>query len=193
MIDSSPAPSSPLPSVPAQPDMARRSWLYGAVAGAATLAGLALAWRNRQPDSQTTASATALWDLTFETPDRTRLSLKTFAGKPLVLNFWATWCPPCVEELPLLDRFYQENSHNGWQVLGIAADQLNAVQTFLGRTPVRFPVGLAGMQGIELSKTLGNMSGGLPFTVVLGSSGQVLHRKIGRLSSQDLLLWGTLK
>lgn len=189
------APPSSRPSARAAtpPDIARRSWLYGVVAGSATLAGLGLAWWKHTEGANSGADRPALWELTFEAPDKTRIRLQTFAGKPLLLNFWATWCPPCVEELPLLDRFYQENARNGWQVLGLAVDQLAAVQTFLSRTPVRFPVGLAGMEGIALSKTLGNLSGGLPFTVVLGATGQVLHRKIGRVSVQDLLLWSTLK
>ena len=192
MTDSNLSPSKPCPPAPAQPDMARRAWLYAAVGGNAAVAGLALAWWNHQPDVRPSAARPALWDLTFEAPDKTRIHLKTFAGKPLLVNFWATWCPPCVEELPLLDRFYHENSRNGWQVLGIAVDQLAAVQAFLGRSPVRFSVGLAGMEGIALSKTLGNISGGLPFTVILGSAGYILHRKIGRVSSEDLLTWSAL-
>ncbi len=175
------------------PDKARRSWLYGSVAVSATLAGLGLAWWNRKPDASDDPATKALWQHTFDTPDKTRISLKSFAGKPLLLNFWATWCPPCVEELPLLDRFFQENKHNGWQVLGIAADQLAAVQSFLNRTPLRFPVVLAGMEGITLSKTLGNLSGGLPFSVVLGAHGGLLHRKTGRVSEQDLMTWSALR
>jgi thiol-disulfide isomerase/thioredoxin len=109
-----------------------------------------------------------------------------------VLNFWATWCPPCVDELPLLDRFFVENARKGWQVLGLAVDQAAAVNAFLERAPVRFPIAMAGVAGIELSKSLGNLSGGLPFTVVLGSRGNVLQRKIGRIGIQDLHAWAQL-
>ena len=175
------------------PDKTRRSWLYGGVAVSATLAGLALAWWNRSPEAADDPATQALWRHTFDAPDKSRIAMASFAGKPLLINFWATWCPPCVEELPLLDRFYEENKHNGWQVLGIAADQLVAVQLFLARTPVLFPVALAGMEGVALSKTLGNLSGGLPFTVVLGANGNLLHRKTGRVSTQDLLTWSSLR
>ena len=192
MTKSSPA-GPGLPATGTAPlSIGRRRWLYGAVAGSATLAGIGLAWWT-QKESEPANSRPALWDLTFDAPGKAALRMQTFAGKPLLLNFWATWCPPCVEEFPLLDRFYQENSANGWQVLGLAVDQSQAVTSFLHRIPVRFPVALAGLAGIELSKTLGNLGGGLPFTVVLGSAGYVLHRKIGRVDAQDLSHWSTLK
>ena len=77
-------------------------------------------------------------------------------------------------------------------MLGLAVDQLSAVEGFLKRVPVHFPVALAGATGIDLSKKLGNVGAGLPFTVVLGSSRRLLHRKIGRLTAQDLSEWSTL-
>ena len=181
------------PSHSPPPDKGRRAWLYGGVAGAATLAGMTLAWWNQPPEAAPDPATQALWQHTFDAPDNARIRLQSFAGKPLLINFWATWCPPCVEELPLLDRFYQDNKHKGWQVLGIAADQLVAVKLFLARTPVLFPVALAGMEGITLSKTLGNLSGGLPFTIVLSASGSILHRKMGRVTAQELLSWSELR
>lgn len=176
-----------------QIDLQRRRWIYALVAGGASLAGLGLAGWNRRPNSKSGAPELALWDLSFEAPGKTSLRMQSLAGRPLLVNFWATWCPPCIEELPLLDRFYQENTRNGWHVLGLAVDQMSAVEAFLERAPVRFQIALAGMAGIELSRTLGNLSGGLPFTVVLGSAGQVLHRKIGPVSTQDLRLWSALR
>jgi thiol-disulfide isomerase/thioredoxin len=137
-------------------------------------------------------AAAGLWSLSLATPDGGTLSLAALRGRPLLLNFWATWCPPCIEELPLLDRFYRVNSANGWQMLGIAVDQQDPVQRFLSRSPVAFPVVLAGFAGIELSKSLGNLSGGLPFTVVLGQDGAVAHRKMGKVTDVDLSAWQRL-
>ena len=137
--------------------------------------------------------AQQLWGLEFDTPAGTRLAMQGLRGRPLLINFWATWCPPCVEELPLLDAFFRENADKGWQVLGIAVDKLVPVQSFLGRQPLAFPVVLAGMEGLNLSKNLGNQAGGLPFSVLFGADGSILHRKIGKLSEQDLKLWRELK
>ena len=119
--------------------------------------------------------------------------MASFRGRPLLLNFWATWCPPCVEELPLLSRFYTENASKGWQVLGLAVDQRDPVNRFLARDPVTFPVALAGLAGVDLGKALGNLTGGLPFTVVLGSDGSVAQRKIGQVLPGDLQAWTTIK
>ena len=119
--------------------------------------------------------------------------MKTFLGKPLLLNFWATWCPPCVEELPLINAFYRQNKANGWQVLGLAVDKLAPVQAFLKKMPLDFPVAMAGLDGAELGRGLGNLAGGLPFSVVFAADGTVLHRKMGRLSQADLELWVRLK
>ncbi|MGA8513867.1 MAG: TlpA disulfide reductase family protein, partial [Burkholderiaceae bacterium] len=105
---------------------------------------------------------------------------------PLVLNFWATWCPPCVEELPLLEAFYKLNAAKNWQVIGIAVDNAKAVKQFLGKMPLSFPTPVAGLAGTELSRSLGNVSGGLPFTVVFDASGQVALRHIGKLSAAQV-------
>ncbi len=175
------------------PTRNRRAWLMGGVAGVAALAGAGVALRRYQPQPMTPAAEAALWALDLATPDGGSLRMASFRGKPLLLNFWATWCPPCVEELPLLSRFYAENSRKGWQVLGLAVDQRDPVNRFLARDPVTFPVALAGLAGVDLGKALGNLSGGLPFTVVLGSDGLVAQRKMGKVSPEDLQVWSTLK
>jgi thiol-disulfide isomerase/thioredoxin len=115
--------------------------------------------------------------------------MASFKGKPLLLNFWATWCPPCVEEMPLLDRFFTENSANGWQVLGLAVDQAAPVKRFLEARPVGFAIALAGLAGTDLSRTLGNSAGGLPFSVAFDRSGRIVQRKMGQLGAQDLQQW----
>ncbi len=145
------------------------------------------------PNQNDVAALAAFWDLKFDTPAGLSLATATLRGKPLVVNFWATWCPPCIEELPLINSFFRENSAKGWQVLGIAVDNLAPVKNFLVKTPVDFPVALAGMAGVALSQSFGNLSGGLPFTVVLGASGAILQRKIGKIGPDDVRAWASLK
>ena len=167
----------------------RRHVLYGGVAAAAVVAGASFAWWRHTPTETPSAVLDTLWNNTFDTPQGAPLPMMAFRGKPLLVNFWATWCPPCVEELPLIDTFYRQHAAKSWQVLGLAIDQPSAVRTFLARTPVSFPVGLAGLVGTELGKSLGNSSGGLPFSVVVSAGGSILHRKMGRLAAADLTEW----
>jgi thiol-disulfide isomerase/thioredoxin len=167
----------------------RRYALYAGVAAAAGLAGVGVAWHRHQLADVSKEALDGLWGAEFQTPTQETLLLKAFQGKSLVLNFWATWCPPCVEEMPLLDRFFRENSAKEWQVLGLAIDQPSQVRKFLGQFPVSYPIGLAGLGGTELSKSLGNSEGGLPFTVVLDAQGQLKHRKIGKLTEDDVKNW----
>lgn len=168
----------------------RRGWFAG-VAGLA-LAGLGagLSWRTSMRQSQTIPEAEQLfWQQQFAQLDGAMLATSAFKGRPLLLNFWATWCPPCVEELPLINSFFLKNRAKGWQVFGLAVDQAAPVSRFLTQSPLAFPVALAGFPGIELSRSLGNLTGALPFTVVFGSKGDVLHRKMGKLTNDDLGLW----
>jgi thiol-disulfide isomerase/thioredoxin len=175
--------------LPSAASLARRRWLFAAVAGLAALGGAGLAWRKYSLGPVDAGVDAHLWQASFDTPSGGVLAMSAFKGRPLVLNFWATWCPPCVEEFPLLDAFYKENSSNGWQVLGLAIDKPAAVRDFLVKLPVGFPTALAGLEGTELGKSLGNVAGGLPFTIVFASDGSVRHRKMGKLTPQDLHSW----
>lgn len=179
--------------VPNNGQPTRRGLLYAGVAMAAALAGAGFAWRKWSPGLAQADTAAALWPLSFDTPSGSKLEMQTLRGKPLLLNFWATWCPPCVEEMPMLDAFFRENAAKSWQVVGLAIDQPSAVRLFMERTPVSYPVGLAGLGGSELSRGLGNLAGGLPFTVVIGSAGQVLQRRMGRVSTAELAQWRELR
>jgi thiol-disulfide isomerase/thioredoxin len=187
--ESSVASSSAHPATP----VSRRWALYAGVAAAAAVGGAGLAWWRLQPHAVQAGAGQALWAQTFDTPEGARLVMGTFAGKPLLLNFWATWCPPCVDELPMLNAFYRENKANGWQVVGLAIDQPSSVRKFLARLPLDFPVGLAGLGGSELGRSLGNLTGGLPFTVVFSAEGHVLHRKMGQVTMEDLQKWAAMR
>lgn len=165
-----------------------RRLLLGATAVGAALLGVGAAWIGKStPDATPPAEPVdGFWAMQWDTPQGGKLPMHALQGRPLLLNFWATWCAPCVQELPLINDFYRQNKSNGWQVLGLAIDKLAPVQSFLQKMPLDFPVGMAGLAGADLVRSLGNTAGGLPFTVVFGANGTVLYRKMGRLSADDL-------
>lgn len=160
-----------------------------AVGAAAAAAGATLAWWRFQAQAVPSRVAGVFWDQRFEQPGGGELLAQTLRGKPLLVNFWATWCPPCVEELPMIDAFSREHAANGFQVLAVAIDQPSAVRRFLERQPLSFPVGLGGVGGMELVRALGNAQGGLPFTVFFNADGTIYRQKMGQLSPQDLQNW----
>lgn len=174
---------------PAAVSATRRRWLYAGVALAAAGGGAALAWRHLQPHAQEPGAEVNLWAQSFASLEGAPVAMAAFRGRPLLLNFWATWCPPCVEELPLLNRFYGERKAQGWQVLGVAVDQPPAVRKFLEKLPLAYPVAIATSGGMQLGRALGNLQGGLPFTVVFGAEGRIRHRKIGQVQTEDLSRW----
>lgn len=174
------------------PFMTTRRALLG-LAGVAGL-GAGLWWSNRQPDPTAQEELAPLpadfWSLQFDTPTGAPLKLSEWQGRPLLINFWATWCPPCVKEMPDLERFHQVQKSRGWTIVGLAVDAPTPVREFLARTPVSFPVGLAGFGGTELSASLGNTAGGLPFTVLVDGQGRLVKRKMGATTFEELQHWG---
>jgi thiol-disulfide isomerase/thioredoxin len=168
--------------------MNKRTLLIGSAGAVAALAGLGGAlWQQRhraesQPDP-------TFWALRFERPEGGELALQSLRSQPVLLNFWATWCAPCVKEMPLLDAFHQTHRARGWSVVGLAVDSPTPVREFLSRRPMTFPIGLAGLDGVELGRSLGNENGGLPFSVLFGPGGTVLARKLGALHEPDLADW----
>ena len=167
----------------------RRVAMYAGVAALAAIAGAGVAWKRQSVGAMDAEALTALWAAEFDTPAGETLSMKALQGRPLVINFWATWCTPCIEEMPLIDAFFRENESKGWQVVGLAIDQPSRVRQFLTQFPVNYKIGLAGLNGTELGKILGNDVGGLPFTVVLDANGQLIQRKLGKLAPDDIKKW----
>jgi thiol-disulfide isomerase/thioredoxin len=183
---------------PHKSPLQRRHVLTVGVAAAAALAGAAVAyWQDQKlatsepsaPQKPVSGDLTDLWQMQFDTPAGSKLAMQSLKGKPLLINFWATWCPPCVEELPLIERFYNENKAKSVQIVGLAADKPEAVRAFLQKLPLTFPIGITDLSGIALSKSWGNLAGGLPFSVMLAADGRVMQRKMGKLSEDDLKNW----
>lgn len=112
--------------------------------------------------------------------------LSDWRGQPIVLNFWATWCAPCREEIPLLIEAQKRYAARGLRVVGVAIDQRADVAAFSARHRINYPVLLADDQTFDILAQYGNRTGALPYTVVFSAGGDVVHRKLGAFHQVDL-------
>lgn len=112
-----------------------------------------------------------------------------YAGRPLLVNFWASWCGPCIEEMPELDRFADSQGAHGVQVVGIALDNAEDVRAFLQRTPVDYPILLDVPGPRDSGVQLGNAKGVLPFTALVDAQGRLVKQKIGPFQHGEIDGW----
>ena len=169
----------------------RRVVLAGAGLAAAAI-GAGTAWRRSRLDAEDAVAPQVsidLWALEFQSLEGAPITMSAWRGRPLLLNFWATWCGPCVVEMPLLYRFAREQSPRGWRVLALAVDQPDPVRRFIAERTLTLPVGIAGATGLDLSRQLGNSGGGLPFTAAFDSNGAAVHQRLGVMSAALLASW----
>jgi thiol-disulfide isomerase/thioredoxin len=153
----------------------------GAAALLALGAGIGLALFDRAP-----ADASALLALTLPDPSGRPQPLSQWQGKVLVVNFWATWCGPCREEMPDLVRAQKEYGAKGLQIVGIAADDADKVQQFAKEIELNYPALIGGYAAIDLSKDLGNSLVALPFTLVVDRKGKVAYTHLGPVKPDKL-------
>ena len=114
---------------------------------------------------------------------------EAYAGQPVLVNLWASWCGPCIEEMPELDRYAREQGANGVQVLGIALDDRDAVEDFLQRIPVAYVIALDTPGPADAGVKLGNPRGVLPYTALLSADGRLLKQKIGPFQHGEIDGW----
>ena len=107
------------------------------------------------------------------------VSLSRWAGRPVVANFWATWCPPCVKEMPELDALHKK--YPSVQFVGLGVDTAVNIRAFMHKVHVSYPLLVTGHDGIQLMRDLGNQAGGLPFTVVFDAKGRQIDRVLGQI------------
>jgi len=137
----------------------------------------------RAPDSGSVARlmAASLPDLDGKTQ-----ALAQWRGNVLVVNFWATWCEPCLKEIPGFVRMQEKFRNQGLQFVGIAIDNVAKVREFAAKYHMNYPVLVGEMAAVELTRTAGNDLGGLPFTVILDRKGRLIQTELGGLDEQKL-------
>lgn len=128
----------------------------------------------------------ALYEATLPDLTGSPVALRQLLGRPVVANFWATWCAPCVEEMPHLEAL--SKSLPDIQFVGIGIDTAANIAQFVTKIPVSYPLYVAGHAGIALVRELGNAAGGLPFTVLLDAEGRIFDTILGQVSPEDLKL-----
>jgi len=146
----------------------------------------ALAPGTSGPDATAQAAIPVLFAAQFPDADGKVQSLSQWQHRVLVVNFWATWCPPCLEEMPELSALHDKHHERGLTVLGISTDKVDKIQNFAQSTPVNYPLLAADFEGMQLAESLGNRQGVLPYTVVLDKLGNITFVHYGRLDMATL-------
>jgi len=164
--------------------MDRRLFLHAGLAAAAlAAAGPAVAQSPSQagvsPDAVADLAARPLPDLQGQAH-----TLSQWRGQPMVVNFWATWCAPCVKEMPELDALQKQ--HPKVRFVGIGVDKADNIAKFVQKVPVSYPLLVMGSGAIDTLRKLGNPAGGLPFTLVFNADGSVNRKILGQIDPADL-------
>ena len=148
--------------------------------------GAWVAARRYRLDTADHSAVDLLFELTMPDAQGRDVQLAAWRGRPLVVNFWATWCPPCVGEMPELSEMQRDFADRGLQILGIGIDSDRNIRQFAEKMPMSYPLLVAGAGGSELTRRFGNPSGSLPFTAVVDREGRIRHRILGRFDNADL-------
>ncbi|PWF55283.1 TlpA family protein disulfide reductase [Massilia glaciei] len=127
-----------------------------------------------------------LFSKSMDDPAGKSQALAQWKGKTLIVNFWAPWCAPCVEEMPELAALGAEHAAKGVQVIGIGIDSSANIKRFADKLKLDFPLYVAGLEGTDLSRAFGNTAGGLPYTVLIGADGEVKKTYLGRIKFDQL-------
>jgi thiol-disulfide isomerase/thioredoxin len=160
--------------------------LLGVAAAVALAAGVYFGMQRMGPALPPAQAGAALAGLALPDPAGKEQRLDQWRGKVVVVNFWATWCAPCREEMPEFIKAQQQHGGKGLQFVGIAVDQADKVDQFAKEIGLNYPTLIGGFGAMELSKSLGNNLMALPFTVVLDRKGDIVHTQLGELKPAKL-------
>ena len=172
--------------------MNKRYFLYAAVAVVVSVAAL-YAEFGKKPSTPSSSDVPVavvqdplarLFNAAMTDLDGKARSVADWRGKPMVVNFWATWCAPCVKEMPELNAMQQRYPHV--QFLGIGIDTVDDMRSFVSKIPVLYPLLVAGVEGADLTRGLGNPAGGVPFTLFFGADGRIKKKIAGLIKFDEL-------
>ncbi|MBN3748353.1 TlpA family protein disulfide reductase [Burkholderia sp. Se-20373] len=175
--------------------MMKRMLALAVVAAAAVAGGLAAGhWFRGPADDGVAVAAPAahgspveqLWAASLTGTDGKPATLSAFKGHKVVVNFWASWCGPCVEEMPELVALSHQYKQKGIRFIGIGVDSEQNVKNFLQKVKVDYPVFVSGYAGADLARNFGNTAGALPFTVVIDETGKIRETKLGQIQPAEL-------
>jgi thiol-disulfide isomerase/thioredoxin len=137
-------------------------------------------------EHESESSGSQLTEFTLPDLEGMPHSISEWNEKIRIINFWATWCPPCLKEIPEFIKIQHEYSHKNLQFIGIAIDDKESAADYLAANPVNYPILIAGDGGISLSQQLGNVFKAVPFTVIINQAGQIIHRQTGEISTEKI-------
>ena len=161
-------------------------WLVIAAAALAGLAGGIYAGLTHSPPNSTQLSVDAIYATSLYDLDRQQRPLAAWKDRTLLINFWATWCVPCREEVPALTRIQRRFSAKNLQIVGIALDTPDLALSFAKTYGINYPVLIGGLETIDLTRSLGNRGGALPFTLVLAPGGRAFRTHLGALTEPEI-------
>lgn len=166
--------------------MKRSIWMYGVVVLLCCSAGIWFGLQRQSAVSPDQRAVSVLFSQVFSDRQGQPQGLAQWRGKLLLVNFWATWCAPCVQEMPELSALQTQLGNGRLQIIGIGIDTPSAINEFVTKLPVSYPIYVGGMSATDLSRQLGDTVGGLPFTVLIDASGHIVQRYRGRLKMAAL-------
>lgn len=142
--------------------------------------------KRHDPVAPAATAVGALMQLSMADTEGKQRELSEWQGKLILLNFWATWCPPCVSEMPELVELQNQLGGKNLQIIGIGIDSPSNIRDFAKKHQISYPLLVGGMEGTAVSKQFGNDTGGLPFSVLIAPDGTVKQTYMGRLDIQKV-------
>ncbi|MHB8915645.1 MAG: TlpA family protein disulfide reductase [Thiobacillus sp.] len=160
--------------------------LYTLLGALALGIGVWVAQTRYAPTANSNQVPSSMWTMSLPDTAGQHQSLAQWRGKTLVLNFWATWCAPCREEIPDLVAIRNQYAAKSVEIVGIAIDNAHAVRPYARDMKINYPIVIGEGAALDLARALGNPSGALPYTVAIAPDGTILMRHLGRLPKAKL-------